>query len=163
MELNFNILRELYLKKDNRNILSEFLKYMSRTKRIYMTSAFGKNINILCANCFNCVITNEKSIDINMFCKICLRSHFNKYTRFDLSGGKIDPGDSEDSDCKYNYHFAVSFHHECDLYKREKTQALFITERYLKGHIPDIKSEPFAIFSLFNDKIEEVSNCQHLL
>ncbi len=84
----FNIVRELYLNKENRNLLKELLKYLNTCVRGITIISLHKGELILgssvCIECYKtceakfyrCVAENLKGV-----CKSCHLEHYAKYTK----------------------------------------------------------------------------------
>ncbi len=111
---NFNIIRELYLNKENRDIINEFLKYINRKERSDFIYSMSHDIcrYLFCDNCFKGSSgTRTKYSRCDRFgrwyfCEKCEEEHFDKYSKF--AGIDKDTFDS----C-----VQVCFYHECDIYK----------------------------------------------
>ncbi len=106
-ENNFNIIRELYLNKENRNLLNGFLKYLNRGSRIiFMVSILNGPISI-CENCYKDTKTFRTDCNYgSLFCQGCLYEHFDKYSRYSW----IHPGIRN---------ISMKFNHQCDLALKE--------------------------------------------
>ncbi len=98
----FNIIRELYLNKENRNILNEFIKYMNRSA-IWFLMYSTQDMTSLCHNCFKDENRSEISCsNLHLFCEKCNLEHLDKYSKF------------------YDYHtingyIELVYKHECDM------------------------------------------------
>ncbi len=85
MTSEFNIIRELYLNKDNRNTINELIKHLDRkTMRSLMRLIFDNES--LCTNCFKVGLYNgipKCQRDVYyVFCDKCYKEHLDKYTEF---------------------------------------------------------------------------------
>ncbi len=139
---NFNILREIYLNKDNRNILSEFLKYISRKEIIPLIDSMYSDTRNICGNCF-CKISflmNSLCGNYYLFCSECILRHFDKYSEF-----KCITMDS------YENCITVLFNHRCDIYKgitpisKEHVNSYKFIKKYVD--VDKINAEPSNVFS----------------
>lgn len=92
MSIHFNLLKEIYLKKSNRDILVEVLQYIPRRDRVEIlkgVKCYRFDV-YLCENCFirdeltgiQCSIedTYWRTCDV-MFCDNCREQHNRKYTK----------------------------------------------------------------------------------
>ncbi len=106
-KVDFSIIRELYLNKENRNIVNELLKYINRDVRsLFMREI--QNIITLCENCFK----NEGcSLPIcsnkYYFCEKCNTDHLDKYSELDNVHQYSSSGESD-----------FTYKHNCDVTKK---------------------------------------------
>ncbi len=82
-ESKFNIIRELYLNNENRNILDELLNHIDRESRTIFILSMLKVDNV-CNNCFN----SKRSLKISsctenlhLFCNECNIEHVDKHSK----------------------------------------------------------------------------------
>ncbi len=132
LESDFNILRELYLNKENRNILKELLKYVDKTTSGKFMKSFlpkkGRSRSI-CLNCFNYdrniyTCACEKNFKL---CHECFEEHIDKYTK--ITG--IEPSEDTIEDAKYIYDFCLELSHKCE--SKYKKFCFYVSEiRYVE-------------------------------
>ncbi len=105
----FNIIRELYFNKENRNIINELLKYINRSLRTkFMSAVFSvSDIRFFCTNCFKFCTPRYSYCDcvgLYLFCYYCDIDHFDKYSKLESIRASRDESDAE-----------ISFLHLCDI------------------------------------------------
>lgn len=79
----FNLLKELYLNNDNRNILEDTLLYLDRFYRGRIIRSFTLEYGFICLNCFERYDTyygQNRGDCCNFFCFHCAEYHFSRYT-----------------------------------------------------------------------------------
>ncbi len=143
MTSEFNIIRELYLNKDNRNILNEFIKYLNRETRLKFMINISTNPPSLCNNCFSesqiiykikCKLSSGYS-----FCAECTREHFDKYSKYLY--------------CDYMNNsnlINIRFLHKCDIFNNDSGRVMIKSDvnHFLKifTNVEKMKSSPSDIF-----------------
>ncbi len=146
-ENDFNIIRDLYLNKENRNLLDEFLKYLNRDVRYKFMINILKNTNWICKNCFvqSQMLYNTQcgGIDKPLFCGRCLCEHFDKYSEY-LYCDYV-----QDSNL-----INIRFSHKCDLYDTSNLIIKSAVNRFLIRftNVEKLKSNPSDSFSNKNFK-----------
>ena len=88
-ETKFNIIREMYLKKENRNLTNELLKYINRNEiRKFMNSICNiHDTRSFCTFCLRICLTKVPECSLvapNFFCDKCDKDHFDKYSKLDF-------------------------------------------------------------------------------
>ncbi len=115
-----NIIRELYLNRENRNLLNEFMKYLDRRIRSnFSISILG--LKFICDNCFKYkTITYQPGCNNHKgfyFCEKCRIEHFDKYSKYESTFGSI-----------HTKGITLGFSHICDIYKYQS-----ILQKTLRG------------------------------
>ncbi len=107
---NFNIIRELYLNIENRNIIKEFLKYINWESKYSFIRSFIRTTSIICYNCYKkskklvpfCTYYEKEQVSL---CITCYEDHMNKYSET----------------CKFNVdipnNLSILSKHECEYNK----------------------------------------------
>ncbi len=146
METNFNIIREFYINKENRNILNELLKYIKRGIRfVFTASIFDKKQSYkkqLCNNCFKYSNLEHYFPQCDEkcwypFCIKCMDSHFDKYTIFKGYTETPHPG-----------YVKLIFVHVCDIYNDPFIidKEIEIKELNNHKHVSKILYEPSGVY-----------------
>ncbi len=89
--MKFNIIKELYFNKSNKDILNSIVQYMSRHTRTMIIRSFNNETctiaSDICNECFHqfpcktLYCSSFKSKDIFLFCAYCSWDHNKKHTK----------------------------------------------------------------------------------
>ncbi len=86
-KMNFNIIKEIYLNKDNRVILESVIHYIKRNTRSKIGISFrdyGIKDAHICVNCFRLLECKHLICTQRYFCYECSSEHYDKYTSDDV-------------------------------------------------------------------------------
>ncbi len=139
-ENDFNIIRELYLNKENRNLLNEFLKYLNIIELSYLSISISGETGI-CNNCFKYVSVyyQPDCIDYRGFylCHECRSEHHDKYSKY------------SHSNLFSNNNICVVFSHECYLSDKKSTAVVKMSiYKFIENftNVEKINSSPSSLF-----------------
>lgn len=138
----FNLLRELYLNVENRDVVNEVLVYICRDVRCEIVSSLGEGCDSceLCNNCFKKFKGEPLHNGDHGFCVGCTLSHFDKYTKFIRR--TISPFGSS---------VCFEFYHNCDIsdneyYSKTVTDSNFVDFVYRFTGNTKLITNPSSIF-----------------
>lgn len=86
IKTNFNVLREMYLNDNNRDILGDVLKYLRSESRYFISTSFTDDTIDKCSNCFSCIDYKVKKWfvcfePITLLCHACENEIFSNESR----------------------------------------------------------------------------------
>ncbi len=82
--MDFNILKELYIDRTNKDILNSMLEYIDRHTRTMIVKSYSSGYYTfkehICENCYKESYCTKLGCISFLFCKDCTRKHYETYT-----------------------------------------------------------------------------------